>query len=97
MPVGWLTMGTPPELQRLLDAKDYTGFAAAVDELVAAAGGVTIKILHENAGSPAHVLVAVPEKDAEAIFAELGNRFQTDVTKLYNVHEMGRSGGNSAA
>ena len=89
MPVGWLTMGTPEDLQELL-SRDPDAFEAEVDRRVANAGGVTIEILWEDAGTPAHVVVAVPSPNADDVFRALEGAFQTRVTQLWNLHELKR-------
>jgi hypothetical protein len=89
MPVGWLTMGTPEDLRELI-YNDPGKFEAAVDSRVASAGGVLIKILWEQSGSPAHVIVGVPEANAEQVYQALERTFQTKVERLWNLQELNR-------
>jgi hypothetical protein len=89
MPVGWLTMGTPEDLQELL-GRDPGAFEDEVDRRVTDAGGVTLDILWEEAGRPAHVIVAVPAKNADEVFALLEDVFETKATRLWNLHELKR-------
>jgi hypothetical protein len=89
MPVGWLTMGTPEDLQELL-ASNPDAFEEEVDRRVTDAGAVTLDILWEDGGKPAHVIVAVPAKNADEIFATLEDMFETKAKRLWNLHELKR-------
>jgi hypothetical protein len=89
MPVGWLTMGTPEDLQELL-SRDPAAFEAEVDRRVTDAGAVTLGIFWDYAGTPAHVVVAVPARNADQVFATLADVFESRVTKLLNIHELKR-------
>jgi hypothetical protein len=95
MPVGWLTMGTPEDLQELLSS-DPDAFIAEVDRRVEEAGAVTIKVLWENEGPPVHVVVAVPTNGADEVFGRLEGAFETDVKRLWTLHELKRRGPYSA-
>jgi hypothetical protein len=90
MPVGWLTMGTPEEFEDLLRG-DPDGFEALVDRRVADAGGQTIDVLwlDENPRK-AHIVVAVPTRNADQVFAALESAFGTSVTRLWNLQELKR-------
>ncbi|HZR94460.1 MAG TPA: hypothetical protein VFA56_02125 [Gaiellaceae bacterium] len=94
MPVGWLTIGTPEELELLLESPP--DFEDEVDRRIAAAGAVTVGIFWERVGGPAHVVAGVPERDAEAVFDRLDRAFETKVRRLWNVHELRRGGGEAA-
>jgi hypothetical protein len=96
MPVGWLTMGTPEDLQELLRSGDHDRFEAEVDRRVESVGAVTIDILWEDEGALAHVVVAVPARNAEDVFEDLAGIFETEVKRLYNLQELKRRGPYSA-
>ena len=89
MPVGWLTMGTPEDLQELL-SRDPDGFEAEVDRRVTDAGAVTLSIFWDYGGTPVHVVVAVPAKTADEVFATLEDMFETRVKRLLNLQELKR-------
>jgi hypothetical protein len=89
MPVGWLTMGTPEDLQDLL-SRDPDGFEAEVDRRVTDAGAVKLSIFWDYGGTPVHVVVAVPDKTADQVFAILEDVFETRVTRLLNLQELKR-------
>jgi hypothetical protein len=91
MPVGWLTMGTPEDLVDLL-RRDPAAFEAEVDLRVTDAGGVTLGIFWDYGGTPVHVVVAVPERTADAVFADLEDKLGARVTRLLNLHELKRRG-----
>jgi hypothetical protein len=92
VPVGWLTFGTPRELQDLLDRRDFDGFEAEVDRRVSDAGAVTLSVLWDYKGSKAHVVVAVPQRSADEVFTVLEDIFETRVTRLVNLQELKRGG-----
>lgn len=94
MPVGWLTMGTPEDLVDLL-RRDPAAFEAEIDLRVTDAGAVTLGIFWDYRGTPAQVVVAVPEKTADAVFLELEDKLGTKVTRLLNLHELKRRGSGS--
>src|SRR4051794_24374616 len=89
MPVGWLTMGTPEDLQYLI-GNDPDKFEAVVDSRVSDAGGVLIKILWDQSGSPAHVIVGVPSVSADQVYQALERTFQTKAERLWNLQELKR-------
>lgn len=97
MPVGWFTLGTPEELTDLLGRGEYDAFEDAVDRRVADAGAVTMHVLWEDAGASAHVVVAVPERNADEIFTLLEDSFETPVTRLRNVQELKRGSDSTSA
>jgi hypothetical protein len=47
-------------------------------------------VLWEGAGTSAHVVVAVPQRNADEIFTVLEDIFETRVTRLWNVQELKR-------
>jgi hypothetical protein len=97
VPVGWLTVGTPQELQDLLDRRDFDAFEAEVDRRVSDAGAVTLSVLWDYEGRKAHVVVAVPQRSADEVFTVLEDIFETDVTRLVNLQELKRGAGPRGA
>ena len=89
MPVGWLTMGTPEDLADLL-GRDPDAFEDEVDRRVTDAGATVLNIFWSQAGKPAYVIVAVPERTADQVYATLEDVFETRVTRLWNIHELKR-------
>jgi hypothetical protein len=89
MPVGWLTMGTPEDLQELIK-QDPDAYEAEVDRRVAEAGGVVFKIFWSQSGTPTEVVVGIPANNADQVYEALERTFQTKVKRLWNLQELKR-------